>query len=374
MSDCGVCADVAADGASMGEGEVAAAIDPPRTPIAVLTSTWMALLAPRRLVPILVIAGPLAATQAYTGASVVQTLFLCVLVIVFLLVAPASWRLAVPPTSLSAVAVTGRILLYAAVGAACVWSFGAVLPWMVTNEGDALPVLDVSGAVTMTLWWVGGWGLGRDVESEAGLVAERRRSELLRKEAEAARLLAVKNHLDPHFLFNTLNAIAEWCRTDGAVAERAVLQLSSMLRTILEGVKQPTWPLQKELDLVSALFALHQMRDPDLFTWSITKHGDTDAVTVPPLLLLPLCENAIKHGPARGHRGAVSVVVDAAADAVSIVVDNPGPFAGRRYGGDGLAIVEGRLAVAYVGASFAIAAVDDGSRTRATLRLPREVA
>ena len=62
----------------------------------------------------------------------------------------------------------------------------------------------------------------------------------MQRDAESARLLALKNHLDPHFLFNTLNAIAEWCRTDGEVAERAVLQLSSMLRVILEGVQQPT--------------------------------------------------------------------------------------------------------------------------------------
>ena len=54
----------------------------------------------------------------------------------------------------------------------------------------------------------------------------------LERAAERAQLLALRAHLDPHFLFNTLNAIAEWCRQDGEIAERAVLQLSSMLRAM----------------------------------------------------------------------------------------------------------------------------------------------
>ena len=65
------------------------------------------------------------------------------------------------------------------------------------------------------------------------------------READHAQLLALRSHLDPHFLFNTLNAIAEWCREDGEVAEQAILQLSSMLRTMMTGISTTTWPLAK---------------------------------------------------------------------------------------------------------------------------------
>ena len=345
-----------------------------RTPTTLLTSTWAALLAPRRLVPILVIAGPLALTQAYTGASAVETAFLCFLCVAFLLIGPFAWRWQMPPTPLSRTSTAARVVVYAVVGVVCVWVFGALLPWAATGARDALPVLDVSGAVTITLWWVGGWGLGRDVEHEAGLAAERERSALLQREAEAARFLALKSHLDPHFLFNTLNAIAEWCRTDGVVAERAVLQLSSMLRIILEGVKQTTWPLSKEVELVSSLFALHQMRDPELFTWSVDVDAAAHGAGLPPLLLLPVCENAMKHGPARGHRGAVVVTACVAGDDVVVVVDNPGAYAGRRDGGEGLAMVEGRLAIAFPEDVDLFAIADVGGRTRATVRLPRVLA
>ena len=81
-----------------------------------------------------------------------------------------------------------------------------------------------------------------------------------------AKLANVEAALQPHFLFNTLNAIAEWCRADGAVAEKAIVQLSSMLRTMMTGIQSTTWPLAKELEsprrssrcTPSAIQALHR--------------------------------------------------------------------------------------------------------------------
>ncbi len=120
---------------------------------------------------------------------------------------------------------------------------------------------------------------------------------------------------------------------------------------------------------MTSLFALHQMRDPELFKSTVTVDDACKDALVPPLLLLPLAENAMKHGPARGHRGAVTVDIRADEGSVVVVVENPGAFAGRRDGGEGLAIVEGRTAL--VGGSVVVETVG-GDRTRATLRLPRE--
>ena len=87
--------------------------------------------------------------------------------------------------------------------------------------------------MSLALFLVGGFGLGRDIWFEDRLARAEARAVALAREAERAQLLALRAHLDPHFLFNTLNAIAEWCREDGETAERAVLRLSAMLRTVL---------------------------------------------------------------------------------------------------------------------------------------------
>jgi LytS/YehU family sensor histidine kinase len=228
-------------------------------------------------------------------------------------------------------------------------------------------------AVALALFVVGGFGLGRDIEMEESLERARRRAEALAREAEHAQLLALKSHLDPHFLFNTLNAIAEWCREDGEVAERATLTLSAMLRTVLAGVRERAWPLEKELELVETLFSLHLFRDPELFVFVRDVESDLPSLTVPPMLLLPLAENAVKHGPAAGKRGEIVLRVVREGDAVAITIANPGSFSGPRDGGEGLGIVEKRLALAYEGsARFRISNEPTSplGRTVAEVRLP----
>jgi LytS/YehU family sensor histidine kinase len=216
---------------------------------------------------------------------------------------------------------------------------------------------------------VGGWGLGRDIDRHEGLRAARRRAGELAREAERAQLLALRSQLDPHFLFNTLNAIAEWCREDGEVAERAVLSLSAMLRAILEGVRRSAWPLADELALSARLVELHAVRDPEATRLDLRVEGDVAGVDVPPMLLLALVENALKHGPGKGHRGPLGLRVRAAGGRVELELDNPGEYAGARPGGEGLPTLRRRLALAY-GAGASLHVEGRGGRTYARLRLP----
>lgn len=313
--------------------------------MALIAHTLRALLAPRRLIPILLVSAPLVVAQhryspmlegAHDPAALVIGVVMC---LAFALVAPWLWRVTAPRRLLG-------LLLYGLVGLAVVAVLGLLLPALLGIRHTFLTERE-SLLVVLALFLVGGWGLGRDIELEVSLDRERARAEALAREAERAQLLALRGHLDPHFLFNTLNAIAEWCRTDGEVAERAVLRLSGMLRTILDGVRLPAWPLRRELDLCRDLFALHAIRDPGRFDCHVDDPpGD---LAIPPLLLLPLAENAIKHGPAAGHRGPVRIHLAVSPAAVDIIIDNPGPYAGPRPGGEGLKMVERRLALAYEG-------------------------
>ncbi len=350
--------------------------------LAVAKDTWRALLSPRRAVPIALLAVPMIVAQGTLSHSILAAPVALVLVVAFVGAGPAAFRALfgstiAPPPSWPLLL---RIAAFLALAACVVGLLGAALPRAVglgTTFFGAPPSL----AISVALFVVGGWGLARDVDLEASVGTERARADALARDAEDARVLAMQAHLDPHFLFNTLNAIAEWCREDGAVAERAILDLAEVLRTVTDGVRRTSWPLERELDLARAVLELHHVRDPSRFSLSITIDDATRPRLVPPLLLLPLVENAMTHGPAKGHRGAVDVAVTDDAGRTVVVIENPGAYAGPRDGGTGLGIVRRRLALAYPRPN---AGGDDsypslsisgaGQSTRAVLRLPANAA
>lgn len=334
----------------------------PASEPSLLRHTLAALTAPRRLIPILLVSVPLIAAQDSLSRDPLAMPLGVALCLAFTLLAPYLWRALAPRGALG-------LLAYGTAGFVVIGIIAILIPGLL-GIGKTLLTGRESIVVTLALFWVGGWGLGRDIELEVGFTREHARAESLAREAERAQLLAMRSHLDPHFLFNTLNAIAEWCRTDGEVAERAILQLSSMLRTILAGVPLAAWPLQRELALCRDLFDLHLIRDPDMFALAID--GDPADIHVPPLILLPLAENAVKHGPAAGHRGQIRLTVARSGDTTTITLDNPGPYRGPRDGSEGVPTVHKRLALAYAGqASLTLESVPAGTRTTIVLPQPR---
>ncbi|MEO6419123.1 MAG: histidine kinase [Polyangiaceae bacterium] len=333
----------------------------------IVRKTLFALLEPRRFLPIVLMAIPLIfAQRSYSRAPEAGAVGLA-LCAAFVLVAPVSWRVLFPD-GLEFGHGAVRVLLYVAIGAGVVFTVGLYIPRLL-GIGDTFLTARSSLMIDVALFLVGGWGLGRDIGFEASLAREKRRAAMLVREAEHAQLLALRSQLDPHFLFNTLNAIAEWCRTDGEIAERAVLELSSLLRAVLVGVTETSWPLAKELELVQNLFSLHLRRDPSMFTLKCSLPDDAARVLVPPMLLLPLAENAVKHGPAQGHRGEISLDVVREGNVVRVTLKNPGRYAGPREGSHGLPTLKRRLALAYdAKASMHVHA--DGETTVVEVELP----
>lgn len=290
----------------------------------------------------------------------------------FIALGPAAYRrlfLAVPAASIVHQAV--RVIAFALLTVSYVMVFGSLMPlWLgVTHSILSDPVTLYSAG---PLFWASSWALARDIDWEERLADARARNEALAREADRTQLLALRTHLDPHFLFNTLNAIAEWCREDPIVAERATLQLSSMLRTMLTGLSAPAWPLERELELVTQLLELHRVRDPERFASSLEASVEARAVELPPMLLLSLVENAVKHGPAAGHRGPIELRASIERGALWIELKNPGPFRGARPEGQGLSIIERRLKLAYHQRAT-MTHDSDGTSTTVALRLPLHV-
>ncbi len=284
----------------------------------------------------------------------------------FVLVGPWSWRRLLGGGANAKVPEWVRAGAFVTLGAAVVLAGGLVPPAV----SRAVVLTDASGLpASIVLFVVGSWGLGRDVD----LVEENHQ---LLESAEPAQLLALRSQLDPHFLFNTLNAIAEWCREDPEVAEAATLKLAAMLRTIFDGVKVPRWSLARDVALAGDLWMLHHTRDPERFSYRIDPDVPDD-VAVPPLLLLPIAENAMTHGVwGRGGSAPSEVTLEvslggrAGDEMVEPRIDSPGRFGGERAGGHGLDSTRRRLRLAYgEAASLEVESTDE--RTRATLRFPK---
>lgn len=332
-----------------------------------MRTTLRALAAPRRLLPVLFLSAAMVAIQSRYSHDPLAVPLAVAMCAAFVFFAPVSWRVLFPEAVRPGEAWL-RLAVYAATGAGVVLTLGAAVP-RVAGMGRTFLTTRETLLVAAALYLVGGWGLGRDIGFEETLDRERARARALAREAERAQLLALRSQLDPHFLFNVLNAIAEWCREDGEVAERAILQLSAMLRSILDGVRLASWPLERELELVQNLLALHRLRDPDRFTLEVRADPAAGAVPVPPMIVLPLADNAVKHGPAAGHRGAITVDARLEGGLLVVAIGNPGECGGPRPGSDGLPTLERRLALAYAGGSR-LTLTGAGARTSAELRLP----
>jgi len=321
-------------------------------------SRW-ALAAPRRLIPIALVAAVLILVQASYSSEARAAWVPLLMTLGFVALAPASWRLHLAAEARS----TWGLLAFAAGAALVVGGAGILLP-RALGLGPSFLTDPGSLAVAAVLYLAGGWGLGRDLDLEQDLVR--------------SQLHAMRAHLDPHFLYNTLNAIAEWCRQDPAQAEEAIVRLSALLESVFSGLELRHWPLARELAVIDDLVALHRVRDPDALVLERRVDGPAGDVELPPLALLLLVENAVKHGARAGHRGTVTLAVTIEATAVRIVLENPGPYRpGGGAGGTpgrGLALLGRQLAAAYGGRArieLASAPAPGGERTRATLTLPR---
>jgi sensor histidine kinase YesM len=131
--------------------------------------------------------------------------------------------------------------------------------------------------------------------------------------------------MKPHFLYNTLNTIAEYCGTDPREAEKLIVSLSKYLRGTLDFENLGGLiSLQKELDLVRAYVSIEEARFEEIKVEFEIVDPLPD-IQLPPLTLQPLVENAIKHGlRKRENGGGVKVRVATSGNSVSFCVQDDG--------------------------------------------------
>ena len=148
----------------------------------------------------------------------------------------------------------------------------------------------------------------------------------LRLQSSKSELKALRAQINPHFLFNALNAIASLIHTDPARADEAVEQLAEVFRYTLRRSDSEWAPLDQELTFARAYLDVEQARFGQRLTCTIDSDHHSPVPLVPSMLLQTLLENAVKHGvsQARGP-GRIEVIVRTTPEEVTLEVRNTGP-------------------------------------------------
>jgi hypothetical protein len=190
-----------------------------------------------------------------------------------------------------------------------------------------------------------------------------------------AELRALRAQVNPHFLFNALNTIGFLIQTAPARAHATLMKLTSLLRAVLRSSESAIC-LGDEIDLVDAYLEIERARFEERLQVTIEVPDALRRVRVPPLILQPLVENAIKHGIANSRVGGrIDIRVRADGDLLVISVRNTGSatneieIAQGRRRGLGLANIDARLRHLY-GDSAHVTIVASPTETCAEVVLP----
>lgn len=209
------------------------------------------------------------------------------------------------------------------------------------------------------------------IEFQCARAAERREleSQLAAQEAE---LRMLRTQIDPHFLFNSLNSISALTSQNPSAAREMTLQLADFFRHTLGLEAHRKVSLAAEAKLVTHFLAIEKVRFGARLTVLLDIDQDASACLLPPMILQPLVENAVKHGIAHlTGGGTIRIAAQRAGSILKIVVENdidddPPAVGGH---GIGLASVRQRLTATY-GHEAGIAWTREAHQFRVALSLP----
>jgi two-component system, LytTR family, sensor kinase len=151
------------------------------------------------------------------------------------------------------------------------------------------------------------------------------RAAQLQAQLSDARLSALRSHLQPHFLFNTLHSISSLMFRDVRLADTMIARLSDLLRMSLEDEGQHLTSLKRELDFTQAYLDIEKIRFGDRLSVTFDVPPQTLDIPVPQFLLQPLVENSIKHGISkRTSGGEILLSAELVRDQLRITVRDNG--------------------------------------------------
>lgn len=181
----------------------------------------------------------------------------------------------------------------------------------------------------------------------------------------------LKNQINPHFLFNTLNNLNTLITTDPQKASTVVLGLSDVLRFYLYEADKDKILLQKDVNILQQVLDLEKIRRDD-FEYHLIVYSSISGVLVPPFIFIIFLENAIKHSLNNNAASTVNVGLTIDDGHLTFTCENSKPATCKpatNYGGLGLLNVQRRLELLY-GENYTLKIHDEGSRYAVFLKIP----
>ncbi|HET9818253.1 MAG TPA: histidine kinase [Rhodanobacteraceae bacterium] len=213
----------------------------------------------------------------------------------------------------------------------------------------------------------------RGMDSRRHLRDERLRSAQLETQLAQSQLHAMRMQLQPHFLFNTLNAISALALAEPNRARKMIARLSDLLRLTLEERHAPLVPLSHELEFVRCYLEIQQERFRDRLETRFDVAENTLKAAVPGMILQPLVENALRHGLlAKTTPGNLLIRIrrDGTHLRLSVEDDGLGLPEGGVVDGVGLGTTRERLRMQFEDRASLDVRAREGGGTRVELRMP----
>lgn len=276
------------------------------------------------------------------------------------------------------------------IGVMAAGSFGAVFAYALPAGGNLAEVLAEPG------YKAGMWSLilpcvvfappvafaaimrrRESLAREHAMKLQLERSELERQAADT-RLRLLQGQVQPHFLFNTLANIRALVNAGSPRAVQVMDSLIAYLRASVPRLQQADGTIGQETDLVRAYLELMHMRMPDRLRYTVECEAQAATMRCPPMALLTLVENAVRHGidpSEEGGRIDVDVRVQDGR-CIATVSDTGVGMKQAGSGGSGLANLRERMKLAFGDAQLRIASGEQGNErgTRAVLEFPAQAA
>ena len=263
------------------------------------------------------------------------------------------------------------IVLAAPLATACIYLLYA--------GGDVMALFDNPGVVAGFSWIAGTGFRERDAQARNRALQLALERETLQRQAADARLALLQSQVEPHFLFNTLANVQALVESGSPRAGPVLQTLTDYLRAAMPGLRDAQPTLGDELARVRAYLSLMEMRMPDRLRWQLQADAGMDGLRFPPMAVLTLVENAVRHGIDPSEEGGeLRVTVQAQPDGgLALTVQDSGVGLARPAGtpppataGTGLANLRARLQAMYGDAARLSLAEVTPHGVRAEIRLP----